>query len=224
MKWLYRLDYKYHNYYIRRLMTIIIAGMVVVYALNFVFPYNITSMLTLNRTAIVQNLQLWRLVTFLFVPPQASGLWMLFALYFYWMMGTNLENIWGGFRFNLYYLVGWLGAIIAMFITGAASNTYLNLSLFLAFATVSPDTSFMLFFILPIKAKWMAGAYALFLALDLARAFIGYGWAAGFPVLITLLFSLLNYLLFFGQGLFETIRTELQVRRQRRQWRNNNRR
>ena len=82
-----------------------------------------------------------------------------------------------------------IGAIIAGLITGYGTNTYLNLSLFLAFATVAPDTTFLLFFILPVKAKWMGIAYAAFLVIQIAILFLMTYW----PELVLWLPRVLGY-------------------------------
>lgn len=222
MNWLNKLERKMGRYYIRQLMPAIIAGMAVVYVLNMMFypQVNIYNLLGLSRSAILQG-QVWRLITFVFIPPGSSPFWLLFSLYFYYMMGTSLQQYWGGFRFNVYYLVGVLGAIASCFITGYGSNTYLNLSMFLAFATISPDTQFRLFFFIPVKAKWMALAYAVVMGVDLFRAFAFYG--TGVSTLVLIAFSLVNYLLFFGGTLIGNIKEFIRIQQNRRNWRNRNR-
>ncbi len=220
MKWLYRLEHKYGKYYLRGLMTIIVIGMAAVYVLDMAAVgagFNMTSLLSLNRSAILRG-EVWRLITFIFVPSSTSPLWLLISLYFYYMMGRNLEYLWGGFRLNLYYLVGVIGAIISCFITGFGTNVYLNLSLFLAFATIAPDTGFMLFFVLQIKAKWLALGYAAFLAVQLVFQFFA-SPIFGALMLVSLLFSLINYALFFGNTLIRNTREQIRISRNRRNWR-----
>lgn len=221
MKWLYKLEYKHGNKYIRRLMLIIIIGMVAVYFISMAAAsqgFNFTALLTLNRDAIFAG-QVWRLITFVFVPPGGSGIfWFIIAIYFYYMIGTSLESIWGGFRFNIYYLFGILGAIVACLLVGSATNTYLNLSLFLAFAALAPDTTFRLFFIIPIKAKWMAIAYAAFLVIQIIFAFIS-GPYIGLTALVSLALSLVNFAIFFGRSSIEAIQNQIRIYKNRRNWR-----
>ena len=115
--------------------------------------------------------QVWRLVTFVFVPEYTSPLSLLISLYFYYFIGSTLERQWGPGRFTIYYLCGMLlqvlyGLIIylATGISYRMTANYINLSMFFAFATLFPDNTVLLFFILPIKMKWLAVVDALFFA------------------------------------------------------------
>ena len=133
--------------------------------------------------------QVWRLVTFLLIPSDTS-LWMLVALYFTWWIGSSLEQHWGAFKLNAYYFVGILGTVLAALIAGPQSNTWLNLSLFLAFATVFPDVQILLMFILPIRVKWLGLAAGLWLLYSAAMG----GWGVRASVGA----AMINYALFFG--------------------------
>ncbi|MDL2253976.1 hypothetical protein LJC49_07890 [Ruminococcaceae bacterium OttesenSCG-928-I18] len=221
MKWLYKLEYRFGKYYIHNLMTIVVIGMAAVYIFDMAAAnagFSMSNLLSLERSAILSG-QVWRVLTFVFVPTTSGAFWMLIACYFYYMIGKGLENAWGGFRMNVYYLMGMLGAIASCFIIGYGTNVYLNLSLFLAFATVAPDTTFMLFFILPVKAKWMALAYAAFLVIQLLFTFIG-NPMLGLISLVSLGFSLLNYFIFFGGTMFRNLKEQIRISQNRRNWRN----
>ncbi len=225
MKWLYRLEYKYGNRYIPNLMTIIVGGMAIVYFLDMFFAPSgmlVSSFLSLNRAAVLSG-QIWRLVTFVFVYPPESTFFLLISLYFYFIIGRNLEHLWGGFKLNIYYLCGMLGSIIAMFITGYSSNTYLNLSLFLAFASIMPDTQFLLFFVLPIKAKWLIYGYAIMLAIPLLQTFLFGGVILGLYSLVSLAFSLINYFIFFGPTMINGLKDQYRISQNRKNWHNQNR-
>ncbi len=219
MKWLYKLDYKYGKYYIPRLMLIIVIGMAAVFLLGTA-GLPVSQYLSLTREALFSG-QVWRLVTFLFIPESTSIFWVLFLLYFYYSIGTSLEQIWGGFRFNFYYFTGAIGAIIACLITGTGTNYYLNLSLFLAFATLMPDTEFRLFFILPIKAKYLALVDVAFLVYGVASAFGFGGVQYGLASLAALAVSLIHYLIFFWHDFTTMIRDEIAMQKRRATWRRN---
>lgn len=208
--WIEKLNRKFGRYGIRNLMTIIVGGMGIVYLIELlIYPttgFSLSSILAFNRTAVLHG-QIWRLVTFIFIPPNSRILFILFSLYFYWLIGNALENQWGAFRFNLYYLFGMVGTVIAGMITGYATNSYLNLSLFLAFALMYPDYQVMVFFILPVKMKYLA----LLDVIGLAVMCIMDSW----PGRIALFVALGNVILFFWRDFIDSI----QNAKRRYEWR-----
>ena len=163
--------------------------------------------LMFDREAIFHG-QIWRLVSFIFMPPSSSPVFLLISLMFYWYLGTSLQNTWGTFRFTVYYLCGMLGAILAGLITGYATNTYLNLSLFLACAVLFPETEVNLI-IIPVKMKWLSLVYLLPVVQQLLTSNL---WG-----ILALVMSLLNVILFFYGDLIQRIRDF----RRRQQWKRN---
>jgi len=140
--------------------------------------------------------QVWRIVTFMIYPPGGGTFFSLIGMYLYYMLGVNLERIWGAFRFNVYFFMGVIGHVAAALIvyifmgkTVYLTTEYLNYSLFFAFAATFPDLEFLLFFVMPIKAKWLAtfnGIYFL------------YGFITGnIATRVTIFMSLLNFIIFF---------------------------
>lgn len=207
------LERRLRRYAIGNLMKYIVIGQGIVFLLLYIWPtlgYRLYSMITLTRSGILRG-QIWRLVTFIFSPPSASPLFILFALYFYYMIGLGLENRWGKVKFNLYYLIGMLAAVIACMITGYADNTFLNLSLFFAYAALYPDEEVLLFMILPIKMKYLALADA---ALYLYLFIVGTA-----STRVTIVLCLLNVFLFLGGDIIHTIRCESQYWKTRRNFR-----
>jgi len=212
MNWLDKLERRGRKLAIPGLMKIVVIGMALVFVCNLLFPQaNLLYYLAFSPALILQG-QVWRVFTFVFLPPDSSLLFIVFALYFYYLIGTSLENAWGSFRFTLYYFIGMLGAIIAGFLTGSATNSYLNLSLFFAFAAVYPDMQVLLFFLIPIKVKWLAIIDAVLFAVQLIFA----DWATRAAVIA----SLANFFIFFGPALF----TRLKNYRRREDWRRQMRR
>ncbi|NLM76500.1 MAG: rhomboid family intramembrane serine protease [Ruminococcaceae bacterium] len=190
---------------IRGLMKYIVISMGAVFVLDIVFTGQLSSLLLFSKVAILSG-QIWRLLTFIFLPPGASLLFILFALYFYYMIGEALESAWGTARFNLFYLVGIASTIVAGMITGYATNQYLNLSLFFAFAILYPEVELRLFMILPVKVKWLAWVNAAFFLYMLV--------ISSWPQRIALLISLANIALFFWPDLYNRIHNW----RRRRDW------
>lgn len=163
MKFLYKIERKYGKYAIKNLMMYIIGLYIIgwfIQILNVNFYYDVLAL----DVAKVLHGEVWRLVTFIIMPPSdSSAIFMIFTLYLYYVLGTNLERVWGAFRFNLYFFMGILFHIIAAFLiffiwgySWPLTTYYLNMSLFFAFACVYPDMELLLFFIIPIKIKWLA--------------------------------------------------------------------
>ena len=175
MNWINKLERKFGRYAIHNLMHYIIILYAVGFALNLIAPGFYMEYLSLDASAILHG-QIWRIVTFLIQPPDGSPIFIIFALYLYYMIGQNLEAAWGAFRFNLYFFTGVLfhliAALIVYFLTGISfpiGTSYLNLSLFFAFAALYPNVEFLLFFVIPIKVKYLAlldGAFFAFTILQ----------------------------------------------------------
>ena len=154
--------------------------------------------------------EVWRLVTYIFVPQTGHFLWVAVALWFLWFIGDGLERAWGPFRLTLYFLVGMIGTTIAAVLSNSQfSSQMLFTTLFFAFAHFYPEEIIYVFFILPLKIKWIAWIYAGFLLLGFATQSNSYRMA--------LIAALSNYLIFFGPGVIRHLRQrkEIAVRRNR---------
>lgn len=199
MNWLDKLERKFGKYYIPNLMKFITIGSALTFLItNFVNP-SFGYFLRLIPSKVLEG-EVWRLFTFVFITP-TSLIFAVFVLYFYYMAGCTLEDEWGGFRFNLYYLIGYLATIIASFITGSsATGEVLNLSIFLAYAKLYPDSEMLLFFVIPIKIKWLGYFSWALIILDAVRALIGLNIGL---FLITIV-PVINYLLFFLRGNYKS--------------------
>ncbi|MDO4566439.1 MAG: hypothetical protein Q4B42_03825 [Oscillospiraceae bacterium] len=222
MRWLYRMEYKYGRWAVQDLMKIIAIGQLAVYLVNYIFPaFNLISWMSLTRAGLFGG-QVWRLFTFLLVPPETSVLFVLISLYFYYFIGSSLERTWGAFMFNAYYFIGALGAVLAALLTGYGTNYYLNMSMFLAFAILYPDFEVLLFFILPVKMKWLAIIDAVI---------FGYSLIFGtWSTRIAIAASLINLIIFFGPRFIQMIKanreyaqTRRRFREQTAEWNRNNR-
>ena len=155
---------KHPRFGISDLMRYIVIGNVAVFLLSmFLRDQSALSFLYLNGERLLHG-ELWRIVTFVLVPGSGSIFWLAVSLYFYYWIGSTLERQWGTAKFNLYYFSGVLltviGTVLATLLSGSsitvAGASYVNLSMFLAFACLFPDTQVLLFFIIPVKMKWLA--------------------------------------------------------------------
>jgi len=208
-RWISKLERKYRRYSIKNLMTIVVGGMGIVFLLDMllspIMGISISGLLSFQKGAIMRG-QVWRPLTFVFVPPVSNPMMLLFTLYFYWMIGSALESQWGSFRFNLYYLCGILGSVLCGFLTGYATNTYLNMSLFLGFALMYPDYQVNLFFFIPVKMKVLAFVAVV----GLLIAF----FQTGLYGKIALAAAMANVLIFF----WSDMKVQLQNTYRRYQW------
>lgn len=206
MNWISRLERKFGRYAIPNLMYFIIILYGIGFVLDYINPYFYIQYLSLNAAEILHG-QIWRIVTFLIQPPSNNLFFLIIALYFYYTIGRALEQTWGSFRFNLYFFIGVLFHVIAALLvylfTGQVymlGTSYLNLSLFFAFAAVYPDMEFLLFYIVPVKAKWLAWIDGAFFIWTIIQGFLpSYGGtyssdrASAFAAAI----SILNFVIFF---------------------------
>ena len=202
MNWLNKLQRKFGRYYIHDLMKFITVGSLAVFVITYVLGPNLYYMLRLDPSRVMKG-EIWRLITFVIAMPPSSIL-SLFMLYFYYMAGNALERVWGGFKFNVYYLVGVLATIIVSFLTGIpATGSFVNLSLFLAYAKFYPDTEMLVMFILPIKIKYLAYINWAIIILE-AVSYVMKGEVLG--VLLALV-PVVNYLLFFSRSNYREAKT-----------------
>ncbi|MCI8578472.1 MAG: hypothetical protein HFG64_13395 [Lachnospiraceae bacterium] len=200
-----KLERKYYKYAIRNLMYYIIILYAVGLAGYVMNPAGFFRVyiryLSLDAAAILHG-QIWRIVTFMVYPP-ALGSWQfdtifmgIISLFLYHNLGRTLESIWGSFRFNVFFFMGIVGQVLACLavylITGRTelfTTGYINLSLFLAFCICFPDAQFLLFFVIPVKARWLAVADG---CLYLYSFLFG-----SLSTRLVILFSLANVIVFF---------------------------
>jgi hypothetical protein len=147
--------------------------------------------------------EVWRLATFAVTPVTLNPLFLFFALYLYYLYGTALEHEWGAARYNLYLLIAFALAIGLAFVDPSAQATSegVLLSVFLAFAWLYPDFELRLFFIFPVKIKWLA---------LIAWVFLGFRFVEGLATrdLISAAMavaSVANFLIFFGPGIVRRV-------------------
>lgn len=178
-------------------------GLVFIFSLMDTTGGDLVGLLFFSPTHILQG-QVWRLFSFIFVPWTSSPLWLFVMLYVYYMLGTFLERAWGTSKFTIYYFSSMILLTATAFVFHLfgfffsflfVSVNHINLTLLLAFATMQPDMEFRLFFVIPIRAKWVgivAAAFFLYGIFSTIRAF---------PVNLIPLVVLLNYWIFCGDTL-----------------------
>lgn len=215
MRWIDRMERRFGKYAIHNLMYYII----ILYALGFVVqvvsPELYSQYLALDAEAILHG-QIWRIFTFIIQPPSGSFIFIFFSLYLYYSIGKMLEYQWGAFKFNLYFFSGvilhvlvCLGIYLVTGLNFSYGTMYLNMSLFFAFAALFPDVQFLLFFIIPIKCKWLGYANGLYFAITIIAGFVvPFGTPTWYSLLqfgilampansVAALVSFLNFIVFY---------------------------
>lgn len=212
--WLQKLEYKYgRRGGIPNLMIILIAGQLLMYVAYNLGMYNLLGMISLTRSGVLHG-QVWRLITFVFMPSSGSNpLFFLLYLYCEYWIGIALERAWGNFRFTVYVAAGIVGAWLACLLTGWSDNLGIYYSLFFAFACLYPEQQLLLFFVIPIKVKWIglfSGALYLLQILTMP----------GLLNKLSLVLALSGFLLFFGQDLWHDGINSYRNYKRRRDWQN----
>ncbi len=195
MRWINALERRFGHLAVPGLLRIIVVFNTLVYLLLLVNP-ELESWLDLRPDRIMAG-EVWRLGSYILIPQVNAHspfgvLWVFLYLNLLWLMGEGLEQAWGSFKLNLFYLLGMIGTTVAALCFNAddATGFFLNLSLFFAFATLFPNFPILLFFVLPVAVKWIA-LFSLFgVGMQLLGGTVSQRLVIGV--------SLLNYVLFFG--------------------------
>lgn len=211
--WLNRLERRYGRFGIPNLTNILVAGQILVFAIELFVNRTVTAWLGLSRFLLLQG-QVWRAITFVFIPfSGGSILSVVLGIYFTWFVGTALEREWGDFRYTVYLLLGMVGTVAACLLTGATASTYcLSLSLLLAFAMLYPEVQVLLFFVIPLRVKYLGFFAAALWAISFLTAPLAYK--------LSYLLSMLNVWVFFGPMAYRSLRAW----QRREQWKRKNRR
>jgi hypothetical protein len=193
-----RLEKKLGRYAVPNVTVFLIAGQSLFYVL-FLMGRLDPNLIRLSAGSLLQG-EWWRLATFPFDPPVQNLLFAFFAWYLFYLMGSALEEHWGVFRYNLFLLVGYLLTVAVSFLVPAypMSNAFLGGSVFLAFAFLFPDFQLLLFFVLPVRIKWLA-----------LITWLGYGYlllVGGWPSRLLVLASIGNFLLFFARDILVNLK------------------
>ena len=209
MAWLDKFERRFGFLGIPGLIRIVVGFTALVFLLVRLNP-DFGFMLDLDP-ARVRHGEIWRLVTYIFLPQTSSFLWIILLLWFLWFIGEGLEQAWGAFRLTLYFFVGMIGTTAAAFFFGARfSNSMLFASLFYAFARFYPDQVIYLFFVLPVKIKWVAWVSAAFLLFGFVVGSNSYRMAV--------VAALSNYLIFFGPEIIYEVRHRSEVAARRKHY------
>jgi hypothetical protein len=198
MRILDRLDRKFSRFAIPNVTIVLIIGQAVFFILNYIKVLPLDKV-TLIGSKVLEG-EFWRLITFLFIPIPTDIFFAAFVWYLYYLYGSALESTWGAFKYNVYIILSYILTVSIAFIIPdqVLTNGYLYGTIFLAFAFLYPDFVLYIFFVLPVKIKWLS-----------IIVWIGYAFVLIFGNWINrilLLVSLGNYLLFFAGDIIMLIK------------------
>lgn len=210
MDFLTKLERKYGKFAIPNLTVILVVCFIVGYMIQ-IFAPDAIEIINLNPEKIMHG-QIYRLITWIFMPPGAASILVIITLMFYFHVGRTLENAWGDFRYTMYILsgilftdIGVVGTYLVMQLLGQAelarffaaysdtSTYYLCMSMFLAYAFMFPDMQVLLYMFIPIRVKWLGYLDIAYLIL----AILSYGMMGYYPGMVTVIMSVLNFILFY---------------------------
>lgn len=214
MDFLTKLERKFGKFSIPNLTLFLIVGFIIGFLIEVLEPSAI-SIINLDPEKILHG-QIWRLITWVLMPPGGVSIFIILTLMFYWFVGRTLENVWGEFRYNLYIFsgilftdIGVIGIYLVLALTGQTeliemffsvglevSSYYLCLTMFLAYAALFPEQELITFFLfipVSVKVKWIGYLYVAYLILDLCLYLI----AGYIPVAVAIVMSVLNFILFY---------------------------
>jgi hypothetical protein len=201
-----RLNRKFGRFGIPNLTLFLIIGQILLYVVNNL-PAGQGQAPTLESIRLEPDMvmqgEVWRLITYLFDPPGMNVIFAFFFWYLFYLMGTTLETVWGTFRYNVFLGIGYIASVAMAFLSwyqfpqpgAAATNLFLETTVFLAFARLYPDFTLMLFFVLPVKIRWLA---------LLTWIGLGYGllFAPDWMSRLMIVAAVSNYLVFFGRDIW----------------------
>lgn len=219
-----KFKFRFQRYAVRNLAAYVSVMFAVGYLLMMFTP-KLYNLLVFAPYEVLHG-QVWRIITTVFYPPAGGGIfWTALAIYVYYSMASTLERWWGSFNFNLYFfgslLVSELGVTVFYLITGwnlPLIPIYMYFSVFMAYAITFPDASFLLFFVIPIKAKYLAIAEA---AIYLYNFIMG-GTISRIYIFCALIPVAVYFLIAMGGGNgnpIENIKWKLRQQKRRKEWR-----
>ncbi len=231
MDFLTKLERKFGKFAIPNLTLILIGGFVLGYLIEIFMPEGL-QLLAMNPEKIMHG-QIYRLITWVVVPPSSASILVIITLMFYYSVGQTLENAWGDFRYTVYIIsgiiftdIGMMGTYLVMRLMGqsylldmyyqaglyGASTYFLCMSMFLAYAFMFPDMQVLLYFIIPIRVKWLGYLDIAYLLVTVLQ----YGRMQYYTGMITVIMSVLNFIVFYFMMKNKTRLTPAQRKRKKK--------
>lgn len=202
-----KLERKFGKYAIHNFSYYILMISAIGCLLGLIAPQIYNNYLSLNFDMVLKG-QVWRLLTFVLYPQITSVsviniIFAVLSLFLYYYIGKVLEETWGAFRFNIYYISGFLLNIISSLIlylifdvSYSFGMTYINYAMFLAFATIMPNNTIYLYGLIPIKMKYLGWIYAFVIGYEVITNLFTLT-PSGIAISVAIIVSILNFIIYF---------------------------
>jgi len=210
MRFLNKMERKFGKYAVRDLTKVIVIVYVIGLTLQIVMPQFVLQYLLLDPEMVFEHGQVWRLFSWVLVCFDRVDFFTVFAILCMYSVSKAMERTLGDFYYNLYifgglfltglatclmypvvsHMSGLTGVVEQMTLPLACTSGYVALSVMLAFSITYPDAEFLLFFIIPIKAKWLGLLYGAMMAYSFIKTD---SWVSR----IIMLVSILNFFLYY---------------------------
>ena len=231
MDFMTKLERKFGRFAIPNLTVILIAGFILGYLIQ-IFNSEALGLIAMNPEKIMQG-QIYRLITWVVMPPGGASIFVIITLMFYFSIGRTLERAWGDFRYTVYIISGIIFTDIGIMVTYfvmkilgqaellnmyydfgmyGASTYYLCMSMFLAYAFMFPDYQVLLYFIIPVRVKWLGYIDIAFLLLSV----LNFGLAGYYTGMVTVIMSVFNFIVFYFALKSKTRVSKAQKKRNRK--------
>lgn len=211
MNWLDKLERKFNRFSIAHITRYMILANLIGYALYYFYRFSgkdLVSPMMFIPQYILQG-QIWRLVTWIFIPSSSLSIWTMLFIVCLLMLGENLEYALGSFRMTVYFVGAILisdigGMLFYLILPGSAYPTslyYMSMysalfSMYLMLGLFMPDAEVRLYFVLPIKMKYMMVVYGVFFLIELVSNIRTYGLVSGIAACGEMIFAVINLLIF----------------------------
>lgn len=174
--------------------------------------------------------QIWRILTAIFYPPANTSNLLLGALsiFIYYNFASTIERSMGSFEFNVYFfgsiLIGELGTVVYYLITKNNMPflpVYTHFSVFMAFAILYSEAQVLLFFIIPLKVKWVAIAELVIYLLNFITGDLYTKISIAAAIIPVVCFYFFVRKQQGGGDIISNIRFRMKQKKRREEWKNN---
>ena len=196
MKYIDKFAQKHRRFGIQNLSMHLVILNGIVYAAEVIFlrpftDYSIIMHLTLDWSKILRG-EVWRIVTFLFIPGSGSGILYVLSLLCAFFIGRTLENYWGKCKFTIYIILCTVLTNLAAFVSPQIFSVIFNgeiifMSLLIIYGLQFPSTEFRFMFFIPLTGKHLSILYLALLAVQIVQALIYSLWPVALSILATLI-------------------------------------